>query len=275
MSAPRFTRLLEYGFVLFLIALLASIIVPTVGRTCGRPGPSRLTDFVHLRDIGNATAIYAYNHNDRFPEATDIWDYARILAEVGTPNEPEGLNDARFWRSKVDPASAPISSKDPKFPILLPSKNGQPRALNPAFRSIKPAFAIPVGRRLSTNHPATTPIAWTRGLQSDGTWAKHSPYGGQGGYILFLGGNVAYYLNLTDDGGQLIARDGSKTANILEALPVGCRISEYVPTPEEQTTWSAQAPAQPHPTHNAPRRSGTTESFRPPPNSPVATSASE
>jgi hypothetical protein len=79
--------------------------------------------------------------------------------------------------------------------------------------------------------PSTTPILWTRGLQPDGTWAPHSPYGTHGGFIMFLGGNVAYFRNLSDDGGQLIARTGNKTANILEALPPGTRIGEYTPTP--------------------------------------------
>jgi type II secretory pathway pseudopilin PulG len=236
MSASFKKRFLEYAFALCLIGILAAIILPTVSRTCGGMGGRRMADASNLRQIGQASLIYAQDHQDRLPDATDIWGYARTLAES------TGLNDGRMWQSRIDPASGEISSE--KIEILLPVKIGRPSELNPAFRKIKPAFAVPVGRRLSVNHPATTPIAWTRGLQSDGTWAKHSPYGTDGGYIVFLGGNVAFYRNLSEDGGQLISRDGTKTANTLDALPPGCRISEYQPSPEEQTQWSRQAAQQ-------------------------------
>ena len=87
--------------------------------------------------------------------------------------------------------------------------------------------------------PATTPIAWTRGLQSDGTWAKFSPYGTTGGFIVFMGGNVQFYHNLTDDGGRLTRFDAKgKTSNILDALPPGTRIGEYAPTAEEKIVWA-------------------------------------
>ncbi len=233
MGASPKRRIIEYGLVLVVIAVLAAIILPTIGHTCGGMGGRRMADSSNLRQIAQASLIYAQDHQDRLPEATDIWDYARILAENRI------LEDGRMWQSRIDPASAEISQN--KIEVLLPAETGRPRELNPAFRKIKPAFAIPVGRRLNVAHPATTPIAWTRGLQPDGSWAKHSPYGTHGGHIVFLGGNVAFYLNLTDNGGELISRDGNKTANILDALPAGCQISEYQPTPEEQAQWSAQA----------------------------------
>jgi len=188
-------------------------------------------DAAHLREIAQAKLIYAQDHKDRFPLAEDIWDDARMLAES------VGLEEGNVWQSRIDPASA--ESYRRKLKILLPKKEGHPRELNPAFRQIKPAFAVALGK-MHTNLPSTTPVAWTRGLQSDGTWSKHSPYGERGGHIVFVGGNVAFYHNLTDDGGQLISRDGQKTANIFDALPIGSRISEYIPSPEERRVWSAE-----------------------------------
>lgn len=187
------------------------------------------TDAASLRQILQANLIYAQDHKDQFPKADDIWDDARMLAEGA------GLDEAYLWQSLVDPASA--SYYDKKLKVLLPQKDGRSRELNPAFRQIKPAFAVALGQ-MHSNLPSTTPVAWTRGLQADGTWAKHSPYGERGGHIVFIGGNVVRYLNLTDDGGQLIRPDGTKTANILEALPRGCRVSEYIPTATEQEAWS-------------------------------------
>lgn len=145
------------------------------------------------------------------------------------------LEEGNLWQSRIDPASA--ASYERKIKILLPKKEGHPRELNPAFRQIKPGFAVALGK-MRTDRPSTTPVAWTRGLRPDGTWAKHSPYGERGGYIAFIGGNVAFYHNLSDDGGQLIRPDGTKTANIIEALPHGCRISEYISTAAEQEAWS-------------------------------------
>lgn len=150
------------------------------------------------------------------------------------------LNDGTFWQSRIDPANAGTARE--KIDILLPASGKAPRELNPAFRAIKPTFAVALGK-LHWNMPSTTPIIWTRGLQLDGTWASHSPYGTDGGYIMFLGGNMAFYRNLSDDGGQLIDRNGNKTSNILEALPPGTRIGEYVPTPAEQLEWAKQSRA--------------------------------
>jgi hypothetical protein len=72
------------------------------------------------------------------------------------------------------------------------------------------------------------PIAWTRGLQPDGTWSKDSPHEGEGGYIVFLGGNVSGFTkSLTDSPLQRYDGNGT-TTNILEALPPGTRVGEYL-----------------------------------------------
>ena len=34
---------------------------------------------------------------------------------------------------------------------------------------------------------------WTRGLQSDGTWAPDSPFHGQGGYVVFMDGHIEWF----------------------------------------------------------------------------------
>lgn len=177
-----------------------------------------------------ASIIYASDHKDTLPPAADIWDYAKILAEH------VGLDDARTWQSRIDPAAD--STYGTSIRVLLPSAALGPRRLDPAFREIKPAWAVALGP-FNLSMPATTPIAWTRGLKRDGSWAPHSPYGTQGGWITFLGGNTAFYPNLAEEGGRLARFDGQgQTADILEALPPGALISEYKPTPEESAAWA-------------------------------------
>ena len=193
---------------------------------------NRTVDLSNLRHIAQSSLIYASDHNGQLPAATDIWSYAGMLAERG------GLEEARMWMSRIDPAYPHFN---PDTTILTTSST-HPRVLTPEFKETKPAYAVPLGK-LNDKMPATTPVAWTRGLQSNGTWAKHSPYGSDGGgYIAFIGGNVMFYKNLgaTPATGELTRFDGQgPTNNVLEALPPGTRIGEYIPTTEEQTAWAA------------------------------------
>ncbi len=99
----------------------------------------------------------------------------------------------------------------------------EPRtALEPAFAS-EPVLSWDFVTGLNLNLPPTTPIAWTRGLQTDGTWDVHGGVcGGDGGHIMFLGGNVAYFRDLKS--APLTRPDGTPTSNVLEALPGSARV---------------------------------------------------
>lgn len=216
-----------HAFSLLALLTWTAIFLTTGSQT----STHRVVDASNLRQIGMGALIYADNHEARLPEAKNIWGYAQILAESA------GLENARIWQSSIDPASA--STHAEKIDILLASKPGEPKQVNPTFLKIKPAFAVALGK-LDTSMPSTTPIAWTRGLQPDGTWAVHSPYGHEGGFIVFLSGNVKFFRDMTEAGGQLTRFDGEgPTANILEALPAGTRIGEYTPTSDEQTAWAS------------------------------------
>ncbi len=228
-------RVLGRHIFIRLIGVFSLAVIPAFtspGQVLGMASKSAssTSDGLNLRQIGQSSLIYAQDHQDQLPRASDVWDYAGMLAENA------GLNGASSWQSRFDPATTTHND----FPalILSPAAGGKPRELNPAFRKLRPCFAVALGS-LNVNMPATTPIVWTRGLQSDGTWAKHSPYGEEGGYIYFIGGKVSFYPNLTTNGGELTRFDGTgKTSNILEALPPGTRIGEYLPTPEEQVEWA-------------------------------------
>ena len=79
--------------------------------------------------------------------------------------------------------------------------------------------------RLSPNSASTTPLAWTKGLQSDGTWEEdpeNSPWGTEGGHILFGGGNVEFFDQI--DEGELREPDGSPTQNISDCFTSTDRI---------------------------------------------------
>lgn len=212
----------------FLTLMCLTTAVPSFGGIAAK----RVSDGSNLRQIGQASLIYAQLHNDQLPQADDIWDYAGLLAEAKI------IESASLWLSHSDPATHGDFRRDLDSAIILvPAQTGMPRRLTTEFRKLKPSWAVALGT-LTTRMPPTTPIAWTRGLQPDGTWATHSPYGSEGGYIVFIGGNVGFYRDLKS-GDELVRFDGTGiTSNILEALPPGTRIGEYRPTPEEQSSWS-------------------------------------
>lgn len=152
---------LQPSHAAWVLALLAFIAL-VVGRPSSRA--PRTLDLSNLKQIGLASIIYAHENEDRLPEAADVWEYAYLLARSA------GLNEPTFWSSRLDPA---WSAPDHPYQISVgKAPHTQP---NPEFRLTKPSIAIPVAK-LDLTMPATTPIAWTRGLQADGTWAKHSPY---------------------------------------------------------------------------------------------------
>jgi hypothetical protein len=65
--------------------------------------------------------------------------------------------------------------------------------------------------------PATTPIAFTRGLNAQGSWDKdEGVYRSAGGHIVFLGGNVQYYQSIDN---HLINTAGKPTNDIRETIP--------------------------------------------------------
>lgn len=130
---------------------------------------------------------------------------------------------------------------------MLPAPADGPRALDPRFAELPHLFTVVIGGLKATD-PATTPIAWTRGLDLEtGVWSKASPYGGKGGHIVFLAGNVAFYRTLRNSaGGELVSRDGRPTHRIRDALPVGARISldptTLIATDKPSQPWSERIP---------------------------------
>lgn len=208
------SRIVGWMVVIAVLLFLAAIIIPT-STHCRCTAP-RSVDSSNLRQVAQASLIYASDHEGRFPQVDDIHAYARDLAIGGI------LNDSTIWittkRRTDDSAFAKLST------VLAPDR----QSLDPAFAATRPDFAVVV-RGLHDKLPGTTPIAWTRGLRPDGTWSKDSPYGGEGGHIVFLGGNVAFYRNLgggaNGAGGQLVARDGTMTADIRAALPADAVIA--------------------------------------------------
>jgi hypothetical protein len=183
-----------------LVAILAAILIPVASRA--REQALRTADSANLRLIVQATLV-CENSEGRMPpvkiradgsvggtEDATIQSVAAMLARSG------GLNDTGIWMARSD------------------ERSGAPA---------EDAASWDYVTGLSVVMSANTPLAWTRGLRTDGTWDPATGvYGGDGGHIAFLGGHVVFFQDLAMAG--LTTPDGRPTTNILEALPPGTRV---------------------------------------------------
>lgn len=195
------------GYVMMGVSLVA--ISVTMIPTLTKDNAHMSVAGSNLRQIGMASLIYASDHGDKFPVVEDGWSYAAELARGG------GLDYADMWFAGDDR----LGIRGPEK-VLAENR----RDIAPDFRAARLSYAMPLGG-ITMDMPATTPIAWTRGLRPDGTWSADSPHGTRGGHIVFLGGNVMFLRRLEPD--TLVRFDQSGgTLNIREALPPGVMVFE-------------------------------------------------
>jgi competence protein ComGC len=236
----------EMIFLLFVLSVLLVVAITFMGKT--KHDHRGVIDASNIRQIGQASLIYANDNRELLPGMTLTSD-GELDEKAATPHihaiaaalaRGGGLNDMTLWFVARD-----------SHPDVLPGLNGPiltaglPRRLNPSFAASGLGYQYVAG--LETAHPSTTPIAFTRGLQLDGTWPSStvSPFGADGGHIVFLGGNVQFNRNLGtgSSDGRLIDRSGTRTQNIHEAIPETARIFSQ---PESNTGSPAgMAPAAP------------------------------
>ncbi len=213
---PSGFTLIELLTVIAIIGILAALIFPTVGKV--RETAQRTIDANNLREIVKAATIYAADNNDRLPDPSAVaaqslvtggsgpFLWAGILAQRGI------LTDPTFYFAKNDPqynGTAPLA-------IVTPANRA---VLDPTFTTNRVlSFELVGGLRIGD--PATTPVAFTRGLLATGLWSPGSGvYKDTGGHVAFLGGNVQFFPNLTEAANQLTLNNGHKGVSVLQALP--------------------------------------------------------
>lgn len=157
------------------------------------------------------------------PEAlADAYAFAAYLARNGSLDSPN------FWFSKWDPVWR--GKQQLPLAIIRPNQDMPHAPISPDFQGAPLAWAVALMPSAS-KQPAGTPLAWTRGLRSDGTWREDSIEYGLGGSIVFANCDCIHFAEKVD--GKLHKYGTMEpTSNIFEALPPGTRISEYTPPPE-------------------------------------------
>jgi len=208
--------LIELLTVIAIIGILASIIIPTVGKVQRKA--QQTVDLNNLKQILQASMVFASDNNQRFPGITvrpldgsagtvanTPWLWAGVLAKSS------GVTDASFYMSKLDTNA----------PDVLPTRilNDTKTGIDSTFGTAELSVEM-VGGVRQADAP-TTPIVYTRGLLSSGKWdATKGVYNDEGGHIGFVGGNVAYYKDTQGDDGQgsLTGTTGAKATDIKAAV---------------------------------------------------------
>lgn len=223
--------LIELLTVIAIIGILASILIPTVGRV--RESARRTVDASNIRQIGQASLIYANDNREQLPprggsnrdgldaegQLVDSQQTPSIHAIAAALARGGGLNDASIWISTSD--GNPNVNPNGQTTIL---EGNTTKTVTQEFEDSGLSFAYIAG--LNTSQSSSTPIAYTRGLAPNGKWiatGNMGVYGDDGGHIVFIGGNVDFYKDtgLTEEDGiftQTGASAGERTNNILKAF---------------------------------------------------------
>lgn len=218
----------EIVVLLTICALFLTILAPVFEQI--RASAVLQRDRDAIRQIGQASLLFAIEHQEELPMRGGgqgrYIDFAgtvqtgnistfNIYSIAGALARYSGLNDASLWVSRMDPSTNPGASQN-----LGEVLNFDNQQLDIDFRQSALSYAYIAG--LNTAMRPTTPIAYTRGLHSNGQWvpSQVSVYGNDGGHIVFLNGEVRFYphLGLGSEGGELISTNGEPTRNVRQTI---------------------------------------------------------
>jgi type II secretory pathway pseudopilin PulG len=222
-SKSKSFTLVEIVFTISIIGILLAILLPAMSAI--KLSAQKVKDVSNLKKIAEAWYEYTINRGNAMNLMTgEGWswtDYGNwfALTLAGCTQDPSRfypskciLNDPHVYVSPGDKYAKVIEES-----IVARAGNTEGCDLQSAVicwkRIDNTDFNLPNGfgfssyctiANLDGSVPlTTTPIAFTRGLKSDGTWdEKYGLYGTKGGYVVFCDGHTTWF-------------DGSKPAKFL------------------------------------------------------------
>ncbi len=231
-SRAGFT-LIELLTVIAIIGILAAILIPTIGSV--RKQAAKTASGSNMKQISVSFATFS-NSGTRTKvitegawsptttnQAADQKEWAKVLAYNA------GLNDAGLYFVDSDEDVALAAT----LPRSIGIRSGTEYTESSDWSSMDTetiSYVLVVN--MSPNAPAsTTPLLWTKGLESSGEWTTTSPWQGEGGHIAFMDGHVEYFDNLTADENKLAPGSGSgqteATSDINDAIQTTSKTTTY------------------------------------------------
>jgi prepilin-type N-terminal cleavage/methylation domain-containing protein len=235
-SAQRGFTLVELMTVILIVGILAALFFPTMGAALDRA--KRAADGANVREIVKASLIYAQDNGDKLPDPTSgviptttLNATPRALLWPGIIARNGILTDPKVYFSKLDPffsGTFPLSIINSQLASTAPKTS-----LDSTFLSASPSYEFVGG--LKTSDPATTPVVYTRGLQTNGSWSLTSGvYKDTGGFVGYLGGNVEFYSNVAAPVAVFTSNNsGRRIGNIQQAIPTTARLWGVPPTGQQ------------------------------------------
>jgi prepilin-type N-terminal cleavage/methylation domain-containing protein len=211
-STPRsgFT-LIELLTVIAIIGILAAILIPAVGQV--KTVANKMKSSSNMRSISLAYATYSTSSGRTKILTDDKLDTVSVQGVAIFLAEKTDLTDSALWYIDSDDNTLGQS-----YPATIGYRNSSNK-FEQNWSGNEPVsydFALGVGG----NDPTTsTPLLWTRGLDSDGVWGTDTPWG-RGGHIAFLDAHVQFYQELDEDedGALTNPTTGATTTNIEEVI---------------------------------------------------------
>ncbi len=208
--------LVELLAVIAIIGILAALLFPTVTGIQNRAKRTQAAS--NLRQVALAYINFSSSGGTTRRMTTantpSIYTWAARVARYG------GLNDASVYFIPGDPAADSLDA----VPAVILDDTRKLDTINTNFQGSPLSYEV--ARNLpSSAPPSTTPVIWTRGVDSSGDWTDDSPFGGNAGHLAFIDGHVTEYDTLRDEEGGttgllvvLGSKSGEKTADISRAV---------------------------------------------------------
>lgn len=225
--------LIELLTVIAIIGILAAVLFPGVQGVMRAAKKNSALNKV--RNIGQGYVSWSQGTRNIASgvwssgksQTTSISGYAAILADGAQ------LDAGELWFVDGDKAADGIDVL-PKNVITKNATTGVV-TINSAFSTAltqgKSAWNVYTKTSRSLAGSVTTPLGWSRGLKTDGTWPAEgtgdadSVWGTEGGHICYGDGHVSWVPNTAADGPNAFQKaDGTASASYIDAIPSGAAL---------------------------------------------------